>query len=224
MRQWTEFVADVADHVPGGVPGLTVILVGLTGIVTLLWYYWPDWLPGQRDRRARSRRSTADRSDRVRPGLLRSLRSGRLRLRWRWRWRRRRRRSVIEADANLAADQLPDLPASLLIMTADQLAAAGRYAEAVRERLRGMVRDLIERGLIPFTPGWTVTELGAAAVAVQPALAGPLGSAGEIFSRIWYGQQPAERADDLAMRGYAVEVAGLASRYTPAPVAAGGAR
>ena len=87
------------------------------------------------------------------------LRLGRLR----WRWRRRRRRARMPPRrAELAPDELPDLPAAVLALTADQLAAAGRYAEAVRERLRAMVAELIESGLIPASPGWTVTELAAA--------------------------------------------------------------
>jgi hypothetical protein len=116
---------------------------------------------------------------------------------------------------------MPDLPAEVLALTADQLAAAGRYAEAVRERLRAMLRGLIERDLLPASPGWTVMELAAAGRRVRPALSGPLGAAAELFSEIWYGLRPATAEDDAAMRGHADAVAAVAAAPDPAPATAG---
>ena len=46
-----------------------------------------------------------------------------------------------------------------LLLTADELAAAGRYAEAVRERLRAIMRGPHRAGHPADSPGWTVTEL-----------------------------------------------------------------
>jgi hypothetical protein len=141
-------------------------------------------------------------------------------MRWRWRWRRRRRGSADEEPENLADDEVPDLPAEVLAMTADELAAAGRYAEAVRERLRSMLRVLIEKGLLPASPGWTVMELAAAGARVRAALAEPLGGAARTFSEIWYGLRPATAEDDAMMRACADAVTGVAA--APEPAAAAG--
>jgi hypothetical protein len=121
---------------------------------------------------------------------------------------------------------VPDLPAEVLAMTADELAAAGRYAEAVRERLRSMLRLLIERGILPASPGWTVMELAGAARRARPALAGPLSDAADVFSKIWYGLRPATEQDDAAMRSHAAEVARVADApaLQPTPASAAGSR
>jgi hypothetical protein len=116
-------------------------------------------------------------------------------------------------------DELPDLPAVELALTADQLAAAGRYKEAVRERLRAMVRDLIELGMLPQTPGWTVTELAVAAIATRPAMDAPMRAAVAIFSEIWYGLRPATAGDDQAMRIHAAAVGQTARKPLPSTAA-----
>ncbi len=203
-RVWSEFVALVADEVRGGVPTLILLSFLLALLVGLGWYYWPAWLPWRwRLRFDRSAGSTARR----RTGWRGRFRLGSLRWRWRLRWRRKRR--PVEAELDLPPDQLPDLPAEVLALTADQLAAAGRYAEAVRERLRAVVRDLIERGVLPHSPGWTVTELARAAGHARPQLASPLTSAVDVFSEIWYGLRPATAADDTALRGQADAIAAI---------------
>jgi hypothetical protein len=139
-------------------------------------------------------------------GGRRRLRLGSLRLRWRWRWPWRRRRKRSEDLADLPPDELPDLPAATLVLSADEYAAAGRYAEAVRERLRAIVRDLVEREVITHRPGWTVTELARVAAEARPAAASPLDAATAVFSEIWYGQRTATADDDQAMRGHASNV------------------
>jgi hypothetical protein len=182
---------------------LAFLSVLATLIVALLWYFWPRWLPrywglkfgfGRRGRQ---------------PGLGRARwRLGALRWRWRLRWRRRKRTRA-EAPSDLPPDVLPDLPAEILALTADQLAAAGRYAEAVRERLRAIVRDLVDRDVVPLGPGWTVTEIAIAAVRARPGLGGPVSAAVAIFSEIWYGLRPATADDDQAMRHHAAAVTAL---------------
>jgi Domain of unknown function (DUF4129) len=216
VRTWNEFVAALADLLPGGVPTLALLSVLATALLALAWYFWPHWLPWNWNIRfgSRSGRSRSDRG--ARSG--RRFRFGRLRWRWRLRWRRRKRRQA-DPLADLPPDELPDLPAEMLALTADQLAAAGRFAEAVRERMRAIVRELIERGLIPPSPGWTVRELTAGAIAKAPAVAPPLRGAVDVFSEIWYGMRPARIDDDLAMRGYAEAVRSVVA----VPVAAGGA-
>ncbi|MEU3454625.1 DUF4129 domain-containing protein [Micromonospora sp. NPDC006766] len=205
-RWWNEFIARLADVVPGGVPMLVILSFLATLLVAALWYWWPAWLPTRRSGRSRRGRNR----DRKRPGRRsgrRRFRLGRLRFRFRWPWRRRR--TAPTHTPELAEEQLPDLPAAVLELSADQLAAAGRFKEAVRERLRAMVRDLIERQVIATVPGWTVTELASAAGRAHPPVATPLRAASGLFSEIWYGLRPATVEDDGAMRGWAEQVRAL---------------
>ncbi|MEV0839314.1 DUF4129 domain-containing protein [Actinocatenispora sera] len=167
-RGWTEFVADLADHVPGGVAGLAALVLLLAGIALLALY---------------------------------------------WRPRRRRHHEPVDPPAAVeppepAADDdaVPELPPAQLASLADRYAAAGRYAEAVRERLRAMVRELVERGVLAHRPEWTVTELAAAAGRAAPQLAGTMTEAAEVFSRIWYARRTATAADDARMRTLATGV------------------
>ncbi len=201
-RWWNEFVGLLADHLSGGVPTLAFLSLLATIVISLGWYFWPSWLPWNWSLRGRRRGERADRTPRA--NRLR-FRLGRLK--WRWRWRRRRpAKQAPAAVEDLADDELPDLPAEVLALTADQLAAAGRYKEAVRERLRAIVRDLVDRGVIPISPGWTVTELAAYATRTRPELASPLGVGITVFSEIWYGLRTAHAADDDALRAAARDV------------------
>jgi hypothetical protein len=220
MRAWHELVATIGDLVPGGVPGLGLLLVLLTALVAFLWYWWPEWWHGLRRgavglAAAASRTATriADlvtgRSGRRWPKVGRLW--GRWRLTWsrwrlRWRWRRRPGSDPADEPADLPPDQLPELPAVALTRSADELAAQGRFKEAVRERLRAIVRDLVDRQVLEYRPGWTVTELAAMAGRARPAAAASLAGASEVFSSIWYGQREALAADDAAMREYAAQV------------------
>jgi hypothetical protein len=210
MRWWNERVADLGDTVP---PQLLAVLSVVGAILlSLALYFWPHWLPWHWTLSRGSRRERTDLPPRWR---WRWRLGG---LRWRWRRRRRGDRSTpAEPRDDLPPDELPDLPAEVFVLTADQLAAQGRYREAVRERLRAIVRDLIDRGVIPFTPGWTVTELASAAAFVRPALSDPLRGAAAIFSEIWYGQRPALAADDLAMRAHAAAVTAALDQTAVAP-------
>lgn len=202
-RFWNEFVAVLGDFMPGGVLLLAIVLFVLTALIAALWYSWPAWLPSRKRRGGPSDRSgSGSTSGRNR---FRWLRVGRLRFRWRRQWWRRRKPDPANG-LDLPDDQVPELPAAVLALTADELAAAGRYAEAVRERLRAIVRELMERELVAYRPGWTVTELAQAAGRARPAAAPPLRAASDIFSEIWYGLRPATADDDRAMRGQAEQV------------------
>lgn len=216
-------VAGLEDITPGGVPMLLFISIVLTAVVSLLWYFWPHWLPWRWLPTGRkSSRSSTDGKRRTRRYRHR-FRLGVLRFRWRWRRRKRRKAQRVEEQVeHRPPDELPELPASVMALTADQLAAAGRYAEAVRERLRAMVRELIERDVIPHVPGWTVTELAAAATTARPALTPALRAAVDIFSEIWYGLRSAGPDDDRAMREHAQEVSRLVAQPVPAAAAAEG--
>jgi hypothetical protein len=204
-RTWNEFVAVLGDLMPGGVPLLALALLLVTTLVATLWFWWPAWLPSGSFRRRPSGRSRSDSSDGRHRFTLRWPRLGRLRWRWRRRWWRRRRPTPLRV-LELPEDQVPDRPAAVLALGADELAAAGRYREAVRERLRAIVRDLIERQVLAPVPGWTVTELARAAGRARPATAPPLQAASDLFSEIWYGLRPATADDDRVMRERAEQV------------------
>ena len=166
---------------PSLIPG--VVLLVLAGVlISLAWFFFPAWVPR--------------RLPHWRPS---------------WRWRRRRARPTPEPTVDATADDEPepdllDVPAGSLASLADQLAGQGRYAEAVRERLRAMVRTLIDRGVLEHRPGMTVAELARAATRTRPEVDGPLGTAGSIFSDLWYGQRPARAEHDERMRELAADL------------------
>jgi len=116
------------------------------------------------------------------------------------RFRRRRTEKATKAEPVItAAEPEPVAPAPDLSL-ADRLAAEGRYAEAVRQRLRVTLGELVAARLVPPQPGWTAAELAAMASGQRPAVSAPLGAATDLFSQIWYGDRPAERSHDEHMR------------------------
>lgn len=207
-RLWNELVDRLTNALPGGVPMLAFLSLVATILIALAAYFWPSWLPWNWGLRWRRGRSSTGHTARRR----RRLRLGALRWRWRLSWRRRARKGhLIEGLAadeppELPADELPDLPAAAMHLTADQLAAAGRYRESVRERLRAILRELTERGVLPISPGWTLTELARYAARSRPDLAPPLRMGIDVFSEIWYGLRPALAEDDGRLRAAADEV------------------
>lgn len=183
-RAWIDLVAALADRI--GLPQLVLAVLLAALVSSLLWYFWPSWLPR----------------------------------RWpRWRLPRFHRRTregeaeawTVEEDEGSEEpgpphDHLPDRPVEAFLARADRYAAEGKFDLAVRERLRAIVRRLVDHAVITNVPGWTVTELADAASQALPAVGGALASASGIFSGIWYGQMPAGRGDDLRMRGLVSEV------------------
>jgi hypothetical protein len=126
-----------------------------------------------------------------------------------------RRRSGPAVPASSAAGRASPAPASSAPASsapapdrtlADRLAAEGRYAEAIRQRLRDTLGELVAARLIPPQPGWTAAELAAMAAAQRPSVAGPLGGATELFAEIWYGSRSAEQAHDQHMRALTDQV------------------
>ncbi|GAB4049624.1 DUF4129 domain-containing protein [Catellatospora paridis] len=180
MRWWNEAVAAFDDVIPFGLAAFLLLL--LAAVAGVLWYTFPAWLPT------------------------------------RWRVRRERPagepvRDVEPADDRPSADEdgggaeeLPTLAPEVYLSQADRYAAEGRWAEAVRERLRAMVRELVDRGVVEHVPGWTVTELARAAGGARPELGPALQGATGIFSGIWYAQRPATAGDDEQMRGHLATV------------------
>lgn len=78
-------------------------------------------------------------------------------------------------------------------------AAAGRYAEAVRERMRAIVRELERRGVLEPRPGRTADEVAFDAGAQLPALATHLMRAARIFDEVWYGGRTATAESHAAL-------------------------
>jgi uncharacterized protein DUF4129 len=212
IRDWNDFVAFIGDTV--SLRLLLLLMVLATVLVAVLWYTYPAWIPRRNPfARFKFRRTQKDRERR---GLrLRRPQWRWPRLRWprlRWPWRRRAKAAAAKtveeqmAEVLAAEDGLPEVPVTVYQSLADRLAAEGRYAEALRERYRAAVRDLVQHGVIEHRPEWTVTELAREASTVRPAVDAPLSSATGLFTEVWYAERPATAAHDDRMRTLAGDV------------------
>lgn len=101
---------------------------------------------------------------------------------------------------------------------ADEHAARGAWPDAIRERLRAIVRGLEERELLEQRAGRTAHEAADEAGAVLPGCAAGLAAAARIFDDVWYGSRPAVPEMDARLRAVDTEV--RAAR--PIAVARGG--
>jgi hypothetical protein len=79
-------------------------------------------------------------------------------------------------------------------------AAAGRWADAVLERFRAVVRSLEERVVIDERPGRTAFEAATQAGRVLPDCSGDLLAGAEVFDEVVYGERTATAADDERLR------------------------
>ncbi|SCL28236.1 protein of unknown function [Micromonospora nigra] len=177
-RWWTETTAALGDRLP--LPLAALLLVLATALVATAWYTWPAWVPRRLPRLRR-------------PALLR-------------RPRRTPRPAKAGPAVPLPRAAEPDPPPAVHLSLADRLAAEGRYAESVRERLRGMVGELAARRVVRVRPGMTVTELVAATAVARPAAGPPLAAAGAVFSDLWYAQHVATADHDRRMREHAADL------------------
>jgi len=89
---------------------------------------------------------------------------------------------------------------------ADAHAAAGAWAEAVRERLRAVVRSLEERAVLDERAGRTADEAAAEAGRALPGCAAGLRAAAVLFDEIWYGGRPAGPESYAALRDLDAQV------------------
>jgi hypothetical protein len=88
-----------------------------------------------------------------------------------------------------------ELSAAAHRATAEQFAAAGDWAAAIRHRLRAVARQLEEDGVLNPVPGRTASELAGDAGAAMPDLVGELRQAATAFNDVTYGELPGtERA------------------------------
>ena len=138
----------------------------------------------------------------------------------RWRlpkWRRTRKPKTVRKAKKTKVEPLfaPTVVLPDGTLLADRLAAEGRYAEAIRQRLRDVVGDLTAAGVVAPLPGTTAAEVAAAAAAQRPAVAGPLAGATDLFSEIWYGDRPALPAHDERMRALTGDVRTRMRGVTP---------
>ncbi|HVD27937.1 MAG TPA: DUF4129 domain-containing protein [Mycobacteriales bacterium] len=89
---------------------------------------------------------------------------------------------------------------------ADAHAAVGAWAEAVRERLRAVVRSLEERAVLDERAGRTADEAAADAGRALPSCAVGLRAAAVLFDEIWYGGRPAGPESYAALRDLDAQV------------------
>jgi hypothetical protein len=78
---------------------------------------------------------------------------------------------------------------------AERFATKGAWADAVRERLRAISRELEERVLVDRRPGRTAYELATEAAIALPTAGPMVREAADIFAGIWYGTVQATEAD-----------------------------
>jgi Domain of unknown function (DUF4129) len=100
---------------------------------------------------------------------------------------------------------------------AEQAAGRQNWAEAIRDRLRAIVRDLEERDLLEPRLGRTAHEAALDAGRVLPSLAPDLLSAASTFEDVWYGGRPATATMYGALRDLDARV----GRSRPASVLEG---
>ncbi|MEB4207499.1 DUF4129 domain-containing protein [Mycobacterium sp. 94-17] len=77
--------------------------------------------------------------------------------------------------------------------TAEDCAASGDWAAAIRHRLRAVARQLEETGVLTPVPGRTANELTRDAGAALPHLDNELSRAATAFNDVTYGEQPGTR-------------------------------
>jgi hypothetical protein len=100
-------------------------------------------------------------------------------------------------------------------------AAAGEWAEAVRERLRAVVRSLEERAVLEPRPGRTADEAAREAGLALPACADALLSGARLFDEVWYGGHPAGPESDAVLRALDRQVADARPARADAATATG---
>jgi len=104
-----------------------------------------------------------------------------------WRARRLTRRAALERTAVFTGRERT---AAEHREEAERLAAAGEWAEAIRERLRAVARDLEERAILDPMPGRTAAELAADAGRELPGLADEFAAGARLFEDVTYGEMP----------------------------------
>jgi hypothetical protein len=201
-RAYDEFLAGIFDHVSPA--WVALLLLAVAVVVGLLWYTYPAWL------RIRLPRPKWSRPRWKWPNWKWPNWN-----KWKWHWPRFKRKARQKKEPTAVKPE-PQVrtpepapeprPVAVALSPADRLAAEGRYAEAIRERLRESVTALTRYGVIAPAPAWTAREVAATASANRPAVSAPLAGATDIFSEVWYGRRPAGPDQDALMRRLTAEV------------------
>jgi hypothetical protein len=105
---------------------------------------------------------------------------------------------------------------------AERLAGESLWADAIRERLRAIARDLEHRAIVTPQPGRTADELAEAAGRELPEFAGRLAEAARLFDDVTYGEEPGTSEGYRSLAG--LDDALRAARPAAAPRAAADAR
>lgn len=105
---------------------------------------------------------------------------------------------VFGADTRSAAD---------LRASADQLAAEGRWGDAVLDRFRALLRSLEDRALLDERPGRTAHEASVESARLLPGCGDDLHAAGRLFDDVCYGHAVATADDDAWLRSVDQRVA-----------------
>ena len=100
----------------------------------------------------------------------------------------------VSRSAGLVFTVDPGMSAAQYRTSAESLAAAGRWEEAVSERMRALVRASQERGLIDAHPGWTADEVAAEVGLRVPDARDALEAAARTFDEVRYGGRPGSAA------------------------------
>ncbi|MHA7262534.1 DUF4129 domain-containing protein [Arthrobacter sp. TMN-37] len=109
-------------------------------------------------------------------------------------------RAVFTAGATLSAAEHR--------LRAGAAADAGRWNEALAERLRAVVRDAEERGVLDERPSRTATEAADGLAPAFPGSTGEIHWLGERFNEVQYGRGAAAEADEAdAARAAALDAA-----------------
>jgi hypothetical protein len=106
-------------------------------------------------------------------------------------------------------DLVPGTPAADYRNLAEAAAERGDWPAAVRDRFRGLVREMETRTLLQVRPARTAWEAAVTVARVVPAAEADLFLGADLFNRVVYGDQHAESTDYRQM--VAVDAAVLAA-------------
>ncbi|WP_165989929.1 DUF4129 domain-containing protein [Streptomyces sp. YIM 98790] len=137
----------------------------------------------------------------------------------------RKRLGALKSAASTARPGLlsgPPRSAAQHRAAADAHAEAGRWNEAVQERMRAIVRSQEERALLEPRPGRTADEAADEAARALPALGAPLRAAARTFDDVTYGGVPAGPQDHDRLHRLDEEQRRTRPRQTGAGTAAAG--
>lgn len=123
------------------------------------------------------------------------------------------RRTVRAAASTGALD--PTTTAAGHRAAAEAATATGDWAGAVRERLRAIVAELEDTGLLVPRPGRTASQVAQEAGALNADLAPALADGTECFSQVWYGGRTATAQDAQLLAAVDRQVVATAGRRRP---------